>query len=376
MKRPRKPNEATPVNEQKALYAAVRNARILIVDDEPANIAVVTDMLMDAGYAQLLGTVDPFQVLGATESFRPDLILLDMMMPGLDGAAVMDQLTEAYGGNFEVPILVLTADASLRTKRFVLAKGASDFLTKPFDVTELLLRIENLLETRFLQVRLKEQNDLLEQRVRERTAELEAAQRRIADYAEELEGAYTETLERLARVIEFRDDETGQHTHRVGVTATMIAERLGFSPEQARRIGQAGRLHDIGKVAISDQTLLKPGRLTDEEFEVMKSHASIGGVLFEGGRSEMIRMAYRIAASHHERWDGTGYPLGLVGEAIPIEARILAVADVFDALTHARPYKPAWPVAEAVAEIARQSGRQFDPKVVAVFLELPHETLV
>lgn|GEM_PF-1210035 len=223
---------------------------------------------------------------------------------------------------------------------------------------------------------LQQYNEALEERVRERTVELEQAQERILCYAEEVESAHTETLERLARVIEFRDDHTGEHTLRVGRTAGLIAEKLGFPPDKVRWIGQAGRLHDIGKVGISDVTLLKPGRLTEEEFAVVKTHAVIGAGLFAGGQSEMMQIAQRIAASHHEWWDGTGYPLGLSGEAIPIEARIIAVADVFDALTHDRPYKKAWSLPDALDEIQRLSGQQFDPLVVNAFLALPHDTLI
>lgn len=203
---------------------------------------------------------------------------------------------------------------------------------------------------------------LLEKRVRERTADLASSQ--------------IEILSRLARAAEFRDDDTGQHTQRVARTAALLAESLGLPAEQAVRIRQAAPLHDVGKIAISDRILLKPGRLSDEELVTMKTHATIGAALLSNGRSEIVQMAERIAGSHHERWDGRGYPQQLTGEQIPLEGRILALADVFDALTHERPYKKAWPVAEAVAEIARQRGRQFDPQVVEVFLTLPHEELV
>jgi PAS domain S-box-containing protein len=206
-----------------------------------------------------------------------------------------------------------------------------------------------------------ELNQVLEQRVQERTAELAHSQ--------------IEILTRLARAAEFRDDDTGQHTQRVGRTAALLAQALGFSSEQIALVCEAAPLHDVGKIAISDLILLKPGKLTNEEFALMKTHSPIGAELLSGGRSEVVRMAEDIAGSHHERWDGTGYPRGLAGEQIPLVGRILAVADVFDALTHERPYKAAWPAADAVAEIVRQSGSQFDPQVVEAFLGLPHDTL-
>ncbi|CAN5241679.1 hypothetical protein BH09SUM1_BH09SUM1_22190 [soil metagenome] len=202
----------------------------------------------------------------------------------------------------------------------------------------------------------------LEERVAERTASL--AQSKI------------EILTRLARAGELRDDDTGQHTQRVANTAALIAKALGLPASEVTLVAQAAGLHDVGKIAISDLILLKPGKLTNEEFDIMKSHAASGAALLSGGSSEVMQMAERIAGSHHERWDGRGYPNQLSGEEIPIEARIVSVADVFDALTHERPYKKAWLVADAVAEIARLAGQSFDPSVVDAFLTLGHDELV
>lgn len=203
---------------------------------------------------------------------------------------------------------------------------------------------------------------VLEQQVRQRTADLALSQ--------------IEILSRLARAAEFRDDDTGQHTQRVARTSAFLAKALGLSAEQITLIAQAAPLHDVGKIAVSDRILLKPGKLTNEEHATMKTHAAIGAALLCDGRSEVVQMAERIAGAHHERWDGTGYPRQLAGEQIPLEGRILAVADVFDALTHDRPYKTAWLVADAVAEIVAQAGRQFDPRVVEGFLTLHHEGLL
>ena len=352
----------TETDEIQSRNTALYHAKLLIVDDEPRNVLLLQDMLGQAGFRFVQITTDPRETLTLYRAFRPDLILLDLMMPQMDGIAVMEQLRAEEPGSRTVPILILTADISPPARRNALTKGANDFLNKPFDAVELLLRIGNLLETRFLYLDLKRQNQTLEDRVQVRTAALQTAQ--------------METLERLAKAGEFRDDATGRHAHRVSTLTAMLAERLGFPPERVHWIYLAARLHDVGKIGISDLILLKPGKLTESEFDLMKTHTTIGTRLLEGGQSELIQLAQQIAQSHHERWDGTGYPEGLSGEDIPIPARLLAVADVFDALTHDRPYKKAWPVAEAVAEIAQQSGRQFDPCVVAEFMQLPHESLL
>jgi putative two-component system response regulator len=355
---------------------ATQNAKLLIVDDDAMNVLLLEDVLGQAGYRHIQSTTDPCKTLDLCRAFSPDLILLDMMMPVMDGLAVMEQMKWECQGRIDVPILMLTADISPQAKRRALASGAKDFLIKPFDAIELLQRIGNLLETRFLYLDLQRQNQTLDDRVQARTAELESAQKRIVDYARQLEETQNETLERLARAGEFRDDDTGQHTRRVGETTVLLAQRLGFPSERIRWLQQAARLHDVGKIGISDLILLKPGKLSDAEYGIMKAHAAIGAELLQGGQSELIRIAHRIAASHHERWDGSGYPQGLREEEIPLEARIVSLADVFDALTHDRPYKAAWTVHAAVVEIERQSGHQFDPRVVEEFLHLPHESLL
>lgn len=209
---------------------------------------------------------------------------------------------------------------------------------------------------------LQNQSDMLERTVRERT--------------EALEQARLETLHRLALAAEYRDDDTHQHTERVGRTAALVAHELGLPAESVALIRRAAPLHDIGKVGISDEILLKPGKLTAEEFVAMQKHAEIGAKILGGGKFAVLSLARRIALTHHERWDGTGYPHGRAGEAIPLSGRIAAVADVFDALTHDRPYKRAWSVPEAVAEIERTAGEHFDPRVVEAFTALDHHRLV
>jgi PAS domain S-box-containing protein/putative nucleotidyltransferase with HDIG domain len=209
---------------------------------------------------------------------------------------------------------------------------------------------------------LQAQNNLLERGVRERT--------------QDLEDARLETLHRLAITAEYRDDDTHQHTERVGRTAALLARELGLSDETVALIRQAAPLHDIGKVGIPDTILLKPGKLTDEEFELMKEHAEIGAKILADGQFAVVRLAEEIALTHHERWDGGGYPDGLPNEAIPLAGRITAVADVFDALTHERPYKRAWPIEDAVSEIEGLAGTHFDPRVIRAFLALDHQRLL
>ena len=351
-------------------------ARFLIVDDEPANIRVLEQMLEESGCVNVASTADPCEVLSLYNSFHPDIILLDLNMPVLDGFEVMAQLNAAISADAFVPILVLTADITEEAKRKALTAGGKDFLTKPFDSTELLLRIWNLLETRYLHLQLQNQNQTLEQKVDERTRELEAAHEKVLKHMQDAQQSQFEVLERLARAGEFRDDDTGQHTQRVALVAALLAQKLGMGSDLVSLIQHAAPLHDVGKIGISDLILLKPGKLTEEEFETMRSHAKVGAALLAGGRSDLVQMAERIAHTHHERWDGSGYPQSLKEEEIPLEGRILAVADVFDALTHERPYKPAWPIEKALAEIAGQGGRQFDPRVVEAFLTLPHDVLI
>ena len=314
------------------------------------------------GYSNVDVTTDPRRVPQMFVELRPDLVLLDLHMPGLDGFELMEKLEPLSGEESAVPFLVLTADATDDTKRRALTIGARDFLTKPLDRVELLLRVRNLLQVKELQDRLREQNSQLEHKVAERTSDLEQAR--------------MEVLERLALAAEYRDDDTQEHAWRIGRSCALMALALGLPDAEVELIHRAAPLHDIGKIGISDVILLKPGRLDAEEFEVVKTHARIGAEILAGSRSPLLQLAERIAMCHHERWDGRGYPRGLSREEIPAAARIVAVADVFDALTHERPYKRAWTVARAVEEILSQAGRQFDPGVVEAFAGLDHQALV
>jgi putative two-component system response regulator len=328
--------------------------RILIVDDQPANVELLEAILDGAGYKDVLGTTDPREVIRLHHEFEPDLILLDLMMPHMDGFAVMSQLAARIPAGEYLPVLVLTADITSEARARALSAGAKDFLTKPLDHLEVLLRIRNLLETRQLHLQLAAQNRMLDERVRSRTRDLEEAR--------------IEILDRLALAAEFRDDDTGQHTLRVGITSARIAECLDEAPSQVELIRRAAPLHDVGKIGIPDAILLKPGKLTPAEWRIMQTHATVGTRILRGSQAPVLQMAEQIALCHHERWDGTGYPTGFGGPDIPLAARIVAVADVYDALTHDRPYKTAWPPMDAIAEIRRQSGIQFDPDIVNAFL--------
>lgn len=327
-------------------------SKILIVDDEEANVQLLESILRREGFGNLLGVTDSRQVLPLFSSFAPDLILLDLNMPHFDGFEVMKQLKGRIQDGTYLPILVLTADITSEAKLKALSIGAKDFLTKPFDRVEVLLRITNLLKTRQLNLLLQNQNQALEGKVRERTRELAATR--------------LEVLERLAVAAEFRDDVTGQHTKRVGETSGTLARAMKLPDEEVELIRRAAPLHDIGKIGISDLILLKPGKLTPEEFEVMKTHTTIGAKIQSGSFYPLLQMAEEIALTHHEKWDGTGYA-GLRGEAISLPGRIVAVADVFDALTHARPYKPAFPVKKAFEIIRDGAGKHFDPAIVEAF---------
>ena len=333
---------------------AFRNARILIVDDEDVNVEFLQRILTRAGFARIESTTDSRQAADLYVQHRPDLILLDLHMPHLSGLEVMDQLNEIAEASY-LPILILSGDLTPEARRDALSRGAKDFVNKPFQQDELLLRIKTLLETRLLYIQIQSQNQLLEAKVRERTRELVEAQ--------------IEIIERLAIAAEFRDDNTGQHTQRVGQMSSLLARQLGLPDSQVSLIARAAPLHDVGKIGVPDTILLKMGKLTPAEFEVVKQHTTIGARILSGGKFPLLRLAEEIAFAHHERWDGDGYA-GIRGHDIPLAGRIVAVADVFDALTQQRPYKPAWPVAEAIAEIDRQRERQFDPGVVDAFLRV------
>jgi putative two-component system response regulator len=333
----------------------VQNSRILVIDDQPENVLLVERILRQGGYSHIRSTTDSRESLAMFSEFQPDLVALDLRMPNVDGFSFLRQVRSRVSAGTLVPILVLTADLSPAAKKEAFSLGARDFLTKPLDMTDVLLRIYNLLEIRWLNVELQQHNQTLEYRVRERTQELEEAQ--------------WEILERLAWASDLRDGDTGLHTQRVGRVAALLAQAIGLPPDQVELIRGAAPLHDVGKIGIPDQILLKPGKLTPDEYEQVKCHAEKGAKLLSGSRFPLLQMAERIARYHHERWDGNGY-YGLNADAIPLEARIVSVVDTFDVIVHKRPYQPERPVQEALAIILEEKGKQFDPQVVDAFLNL------
>lgn len=326
--------------------------RILIVDDEDANVRTLERILRKVTSAELKSTTDPRTAAALYAEFKPDLVLLDLGMPDLDGFEVLDALKPLIPAAAYLPIVMLDGKVTAKTKERVLASGAKDFLSKPFDAAEIQLRITNLLETRALYV------------------ECEGWRRNARARTRELGGAQLETVERLAMAIEYREDGTGEHTKRVGQWSALLAEALGLPEASIMEIRLAAPLHDVGKIAIPDRILLKPGKLDSDEWNVMKSHTTIGAKMVSGARNSLLLTAEAIALNHHEKWDGSGYPRSLQSDAIPLPARIVAVADAFDAMTHPRPYRKAMPESEALAELWRCARTHFDPRCVESFLRL------
>jgi putative two-component system response regulator len=349
--------------------AAERPERILVVDDEPANVLLIERLLELDGYRQIAATTDPTQAEALFGAFAPDLVVLDLHMPVLDGFAVMRRLSKLTDPADYVPILVLTADVTHTSMRAALQGGAKDFLTKPFDQIELLARVANLLESRSLHVQLRRHNESLERTVRERTAELERAVARLEGAGDELRVAQEETIHQLSLAAEFRDDETSAHLERMSRYCALLAARAGKDERESDLLRLASKMHDIGKLGIPDSILLKPGPLTREEFEVMQSHAEIGHEILKGSRSALAATGAMLAWTHHEKVDGSGYPRGLRGDEIPLEGRIAAIADVFDALTTDRVYRKAMPVPEAIAIMVDGRGTHFDAGLLDVFLD-------
>lgn len=338
----------------------LKEATILFVDDEEINLTLLGRILERQGYERLIPVQDPRSVPGIMLERKPDLLITDLHMPGMSGLELIDAVVGARPDDDWFPIAVITADASPEAEADALERGAKDFIHKPFRATQIRLRVENLLRTRFLYEALRLHADHLEELVEERTHDLEMAR--------------LDLLERLSLAAEFRDYVTGRHTQRVGELCGLLAERLELEPDRVELLRRAAPLHDVGKIGTPDAILLKPGRLDDDEFSTMREHVDVGARLLAKGHSKLMAMAEKVALTHHERWDGSGYPRGLVAEAIPIEGQIVAVADVFDTLINERPYKVAWPIEKAIKEIKYRRGSWFSPRIVDAFLGILSDT--
>jgi putative two-component system response regulator len=349
------------------------NSRVMIVDDEDVNVRVVHKLLQRLGYQNLTSTTDPTQVISELRRRQPDVLLLDVMMPQVSGFEIL-QTMQADASLRMIPVLILTAMADRKTRLTALELGANDFLEKPIDKSELAPRVRNALMIRACQNQLRSYADDLRSAVLDRTRQLSRSR--------------LEVVHCLARAAEFRDDDTGRHVIRVGHFAKLIAHHAGLPRAFVDMIGFAAQLHDVGKIGIPDAILQKPGGLTEDEFTVMRRHCDMGNrvlsashvsdeTLFGTGSttvpadpwaSPLSGMAATIAMTHHEKWDGSGYPNGLSGEDIPIEGRITAIADVFDALSSRRPYKEAYPIEHCFETLRDGRGKHFDPELLDVFL--------
>ena len=337
-----------------ACIPCAKHARIMIVDDDPVILKLLNKLLASEGYDNTDLVQDPRDVITRYKKEQPRLVLLDINMPHMDGFQVLQQL-KSLNGSLMPPVIVLSAQNDRDNLLCALTSGARDFITKPFDRTELLIRVFNSLEAHLDYLMTHDQKAILDSLVRQRTAELRKTQLQI--------------VQRLGKASEYRDEETGNHILRMSNYTCVLAKGLGWSEKDCDLILHASTMHDVGKIGISDEILKKPGRLDPNEWEIMKTHTIIGGKLLEDDDSTLMSMAREIALSHHEWWNGKGYPNTLKEEEIPQSGRISAVADVFDALTSERPYKKSWRIHAAKELITKNSGIQFDPEVVDIFLD-------
>ena len=347
--------------------------RILVVDDEATMRRLLEKLLRMEGYDVLLAASGE-QALAELLKHGADTVLLDMRMPGMTGLDVCRQIRH-HPRSLHTPVVFITAVNDRELRRKGMEAGADDFLSKPFDEVELLARIRNCVRVKRYYDNIEQQKEQLELAVRERTAALNEAIAKLTQSQLDLRNSQEETIYRLARAAEFRDDETGQHLQRMSRYCQLIARRIGLDEGTCELLRIASPMHDVGKLGIPDRILLKPGRLTPDEFTIMKGHAEIGYRILVGSDATPLKMAATIAHTHHEKWDGNGYPRALKGEEIPLPGRIAAVADVFDALTSARPYKPAWKLEDALDLMKTNRGAHFDPNLVDAFFDALPEVL-
>ncbi len=325
--------------------------QIIIVDDNPLTLKRMEDLILRAGEPPPRTFLESADALAWCRKNQPDLLIIDCTMPPPDGLEFVRQF-RAQPRQADIPVLMITPDRE--TRHAALAGGASDVLSDPVDEAEFRARLRTLLALRRGQIERGERDAWL-------TEKIAAATTHLLDREQEM-------ITRLSRAAEFRDPDSGAHIQRIAHYSRLIAQQLGLPAEEQSLLLRAAPLHDVGKIAISEAILLKPGRLDADEFEIMKTHAEMGYVLLSGSGFSLLDAAALIARSHHEKYDGSGYPLGLAGEAIPLHGRIVAVADVFDALTTERPYKRAWDIEHALRFLEEGSGNHFDPACVQAFI--------
>ncbi|QJA05843.1 two-component system response regulator [Thermosulfurimonas marina] len=347
---------------------------ILCVDDDITILELLGDYLEALGY-RVLRAGNGREGLELARKHLPDLILLDVMMPEMSGFEVCREL-KRDPETTDIPVVMVTALGEVEDRVRALEAGADDFLTKPVALPELKARVKSLLEVKAYRDHLKQHKAALEREVDRKTRELQRAFEALREAHRRIKELSLEVIVRLSRAAEYRDEHTGEHILRIAHYSAMIARKLGLNEEAVESILYAAPLHDIGKIGIPDQILLKPGPLTPEEWEIMKKHTKIGAEILKGTRSGFVRVGEVVALYHHERWDGTGYPQGLKGPEIPLAARIVAVADVFDAVTSDRPYRKAMSNEEAFRIIEEGAGSHFDPRVARVFLKSREEILL
>lgn len=336
---------------------------LLVVDDTSVNIDVMRGILSDDYMVKVANNGQLALKIVAAQ--HPDLILLDVMMPDMDGYEVCRRIKNDEATR-HIPIIFVTARSEVEDEMLGFQLGAADYITKPVSPPIVHARVR-------AQLALADQRRHLEQLVSERTSELELSNRQLEYSNKKLEQTHLETIQQLGRAADYRDNETGKHIMRVGYISKLLALAYGFPEQYAEKVMYASMMHDTGKIGIPDHILLKPGKLTKEEFEVIMKHPQIGADIIGEHEAEVLKMAREIALTHHEKWNGQGYPHGLKAVAIPVIGRIVAIADVFDALTCARPYKYSWSIERAMELISKEAGQHFDPELVRLFLGMKSE---
>lgn len=347
--------------------------KILVVEDDMMNSRLLTTILTRLGYT-VDTAFDGINGLEKVESSPPDLILLDLDLPRMDGYEVARRLKQS-DHNKIIPIVVVSSFAEVENRIKALDAGADDFLSKPIDQVELKARVQSLLKVKIYNDHMVSYQKTLEEEVNKRTRQLQQAFEELKNASEKIKKASLDTTVRLSQAAEYKDKETGSHIKRMGYYAVAIAKAMGLPPQDIEAILYAAPMHDIGKIGIPDRILLKPGALDEQEWEVMKQHTVIGFNILSGSDSHVIQMADQIALAHHEKWDGSGYPGGLKGSAIPLWGRISAIADVFDALTTERPYKKSFPLDHSLEILKQCRGTHFDPAVFDAFFSIQEEIL-